>query len=111
MSPELAARHIKNAARFVTVQRGSFPSARTGIAMRHFLRRWPYAAFLAVCGVLWIDLASGKNSILRRLFGSSVVMQTVADQPPAELNDGTFAQWRDCIRPKEAELSFAAVNW
>ena len=79
--------------------------------MRRFLRNWPYAAFLAVCGMLWIDLGSGKSSMLRRRSGSSVVMPAIADRPPAELSDATFSQWRDRIRPKSTELCFATVNW
>jgi len=79
--------------------------------MQRFLRHWPYAAFLAVCGMLWIDLGSGKSSMLRRQSGSSVVMRAMADQPPAELNNATFAQWCDRIRPKSTELCFATVNW
>jgi len=83
--------------------------------MQRLLRHWPYAALLAVCGMLLIELASGKRKKLRRQSRSSVVMpavmQAVADQPPAELNDATFAQWGDRIRPKSAELCFATVNW
>jgi hypothetical protein len=61
--------------------------------------------------MLWIDLGSGKRSRLRRQPRSSVVIPAVADQPPAELNNATFAQWRDRIRPKSTELCFATVNW
>ena len=49
--------------------------------------------------------------MLRRQSSSSVVMSSMADQPPAELNDATFAQWRDRIRPKSPELCFATVDW
>jgi len=83
--------------------------------MQRVLRHWPYAALLAVCGMLWIDLGSGKSSMLRRQSGSSVVMRAAdhppGDQPPAELNNATFAQWCDRIRPKSTELCFATVNW
>ena len=79
--------------------------------MQRFLRHWPYAAFLAVCGILWIGLGSGKSSMPRRRSGSSPVMPAMADQPPAELNSATFAQWCDRIRPKSGELCFATVNW
>ena len=33
-----------------------------------------------------------------------------ADGPP-ELNDRTFASWRDRIRPRPAERSFETVPW
>jgi hypothetical protein len=34
-----------------------------------------------------------------------------AERPPAELNDKTFAAWRDRIRPKAAERCFETVHW
>lgn len=77
--------------------------------MQRCLRHWPYAALLAVCGMLWIDLGSGKSSMLRRQSGSSVM--PMADQPPAELSNATFAQWCDHLRPKSTELCFETVNW
>lgn len=32
-------------------------------------------------------------------------------EPPAELTDKTFTQWRDRIRPKTDDLCFKTVNW
>jgi hypothetical protein len=49
--------------------------------------------------------------MLRGLFASLVVVLAAAGPPPAELNDTTFAQWRDRIRPKSAELCFETVHW
>jgi len=37
-----------------------------------------------------------------------MVTPSLTNQPPAELNDRTCAQWRDCIRP---ESCFATVDW
>jgi hypothetical protein len=34
-----------------------------------------------------------------------------AEGRPAELNDKTFASWRDRIRPKAAEQSYQTVHW
>lgn len=47
----------------------------------------------------------------RGLFALLVVVPVAAAQQPAELNDRTFAQWRDRIRPKAAELCFETVHW
>ena len=49
--------------------------------------------------------------MLRALFGSLAVVLAVAAEPAAELNDTTFAKWRDRIRPKSEEMCFATVNW
>ena len=53
--------------------------------------------------------------MLRGLLGTFALVVAVAvqpaAQPPAELNDDTFAQWRDRIRPKSEELCFATVDW
>jgi hypothetical protein len=49
--------------------------------------------------------------MLRGLFGSLVVALAATAQPPAELNDQTFGQWRDRIRPKSEELCFATIDW
>ena len=45
------------------------------------------------------------------LFGTLVAVLAAAAPLPAELNDQTFAQWRDRIRPKSEELCFATVDW
>jgi hypothetical protein len=49
--------------------------------------------------------------MLRGLLGSFAVVLAVAAEPAAELNDTTFAKWRDRIRPKSEEMCFATVNW
>jgi hypothetical protein len=49
--------------------------------------------------------------MLRGLFGSLVVVFAVAAEPSAELNDATFAKWRDRIRPKTEEKCFETVHW
>jgi hypothetical protein len=49
--------------------------------------------------------------MLRGLFASFVVVLAVAAQPPAELNDRTFVQWCDRIRPKSEERCFETVHW
>ena len=49
--------------------------------------------------------------MLRGLFGSLAVVLLVAAEPTAELNDKTFAQWRDRIRPKTEEKCFETVHW
>jgi hypothetical protein len=51
---------------------------------------------------------SHPESKLARERTPLTVMLPLTDQPPAALNDRTFAQWRDCIRPKS---SSATVNW
>ena len=47
--------------------------------------------------------------MLRSLF-SALVLLTVPAVPP-ELNDQTFTQWRDHIRPKAEELRWQTVPW
>ena len=42
--------------------------------------------------------------------GWSAVGGSAAD-PPKELTDKTFAEWRDRIRPKTDDLCFKTVNW
>ena len=49
--------------------------------------------------------------MLRGLFGCLLVVFAAAALPPTELNDKTFAEWRDRIRPKSEELCFATVDW
>jgi hypothetical protein len=49
--------------------------------------------------------------MLRGLFVTLVVALADAEGPPAELNDQTFASWRDRIRPKAAERCFETVHW
>jgi hypothetical protein len=49
--------------------------------------------------------------MLKGFFGTLVVVLAAASQPTAQLNDKTFAQWRDRIRPKSEELSFETVDW
>ena len=49
--------------------------------------------------------------MLRGLFAALVVALADAQGPPAELNDKTFASWRDRIRPKAAERCFETVQW
>jgi hypothetical protein len=49
--------------------------------------------------------------MFRSLLGALVLALTAAAGPLAELNDKTFAQWRDSIRPKSAELCFITVDW
>ena len=48
--------------------------------------------------------------MLRGLFATLAVALAAA-APPAELNDKTFASWRDRIRPKAEERCFETVNW
>jgi len=53
--------------------------------------------------------------MLRTCLGTFVLALAVAGaQPtlqPTELNDKTFAKWRDFIRPKTEELCFETVDW
>ena len=50
--------------------------------------------------------------MFRTFLGTAAVMLLAAVGPPAaELNDKTFAQWRDRIRPKGDELCFETVDW
>ena len=47
--------------------------------------------------------------MFRSLFGALVLLAVPA--APPELNDQTFTQWRDYIRPKPEELSWQTVPW
>ena len=49
--------------------------------------------------------------MLRGLLATLVVALADARGPSAELNDKTFASWRDRIRPKAAERCFETVRW
>jgi hypothetical protein len=49
--------------------------------------------------------------MLRGLFIMLVVALAGAEGAPVELNDITFASWRDCIRPKAAERCYETVHW
>ena len=49
--------------------------------------------------------------MLRGLFVPLVLALAGGSGPPAELNDKTFASWRDRIRPKAAERCFETVHW
>jgi hypothetical protein len=49
--------------------------------------------------------------MFRGLFVILVVALAGTDGPPVELNDKTFASWRDSIRPKAAERCFETVHW
>jgi len=49
--------------------------------------------------------------MLRGFLGSLVMVLAAAASPSAELNEQTFTQWRDRIRPKSEELGFATVAW
>jgi len=49
--------------------------------------------------------------MLRGFLGTVVLIAAVAAQQPTDLNDNTFSQWRDRIRPKSEELCFATVDW
>jgi hypothetical protein len=49
--------------------------------------------------------------MLKSVVGTLIVMLAAAGGSPAELNDRTFALWRDRIRPKSEELCFVTVNW
>ena len=49
--------------------------------------------------------------MLSGLFATLVVALAGAEGTPAELNDKTFASWRDRIRPKAPERCFETVHW
>jgi hypothetical protein len=49
--------------------------------------------------------------MLRGLVATLVAALAAALGPPAELNDQTFAAWRDRIRPKAPERCFETVHW
>src|SRR5437899_2297283 len=53
----------------------------------------------------------GGTPMLRGLFVTVVVALAGSEGPPAELNDKTFASWRDRIRPRDAERCFETVHW
>jgi hypothetical protein len=42
---------------------------------------------------------------------TALLLLAAGSQPTTELNDTTFAQWRDRIRPKGDELCFETVDW
>jgi hypothetical protein len=46
--------------------------------------------------------------MLGSLLGAAVAMAAAA---PPELNDHTYARWRDHVRAKPAELSWEEVPW
>ena len=48
--------------------------------------------------------------MLRCLFVTFALALAAGGQP-AELNDKTYFQWRDLIRPKSDELCFQTVPW
>ena len=49
--------------------------------------------------------------MFRGLFVTLAVALAGAEGPSVELNDQTFASWRDHIRPKVAERCFETVHW
>lgn len=49
--------------------------------------------------------------MLRAVVAMLVVALPVPADPPAELNDKTFAEWRDRIRPTAAERSVETIDW
>jgi hypothetical protein len=49
--------------------------------------------------------------MLRIIFSSCVAMLIGVAGQPVELNDTTFAKYRDLIRPKSDELCFETVPW
>jgi hypothetical protein len=49
--------------------------------------------------------------MLRCLFVTLVVALAGAEVAPVELNDKTFASWRDRIRSKAAERCYETVHW
>jgi hypothetical protein len=49
--------------------------------------------------------------MLRGLFATLAVALAGAQGPPADLNDRTFASWRDRIRPRAEERCFETVHW
>jgi len=46
-----------------------------------------------------------------RYLVAALVLPLAAGGAAAELNDRTFAPWRDRIRPKAEELCFNTVEW
>ncbi len=49
--------------------------------------------------------------MLRAIVVMLVVVLSVVADSPAELNDKTFAEWRDRIRPTAEERSVESVDW
>ena len=49
--------------------------------------------------------------MFRGLFVTLVVALAGTEAAPPELNDQTFAAWRDRIRPQAAERCFETVHW
>ena len=49
--------------------------------------------------------------MFRGLFVTLVVALAGTEAAPPELNDQTFAAWRDRIRPREAERCYETVHW
>ena len=49
--------------------------------------------------------------MLRGLLVTLVVALAGTEAAPPELNDQTFAAWRDRIRPQAAERCFETVHW
>lgn len=47
--------------------------------------------------------------MLVKLLGALVIL--AGSPAPPELNDQTYAKWRDHIRPKQKELSWEEVPW
>lgn len=47
--------------------------------------------------------------MLKGILGGLIVLLMVL--PSTELNDQTYAQWRDHIRPKKEELSWTTIPW
>lgn len=48
--------------------------------------------------------------LLTTFVGLPAVVWSAPD-PPGELTDKTFGEWRDRIRPKTDDLCFKTVNW
>jgi hypothetical protein len=48
--------------------------------------------------------------VLRAVLAVAALTASVATTPPV-LNDETFAQWRDFIRPKREELRWQEIKW
>ncbi len=49
--------------------------------------------------------------MLRAIVAMLMVALPVAADPPTELNDKTFAEWRDRIRPTAKERLVETVDW
>lgn len=48
---------------------------------------------------------------MRSLFIALVVVLPAMADPPADLSDKTYSQWRDRIRPRAEDLSYQTVDW